>query len=379
MNVDIRDPAAVATLRPLDVASYFRAERWKQVETRDGQYAIWLFEDDVEALLPLRTDAADYALRMGDLLKVLSVVEGRSQADLLADLLTTNSDVIRLRLIDEELADGSMPIDEYPRAAQKARDLMLASACSALGPRAVWPNRKPDKAVEYLRNVRMGQSERGSYVLKILSRVSPRLTAHEKGELFDDPSPPFERKVTSTLATALRAAGSAAEAAATSGGVESFERAVPAGVSANFCDALAGLCSDADNNRSLEVSFRWSRTRPALPDAIRHVRIAADRMPYLRSGAHGLRQRSPVEGFELVGPVIKLERTGVAGPGSVTVHGRVDDEMKRVKLELDDGSYGLAVEAHREGLDIACTGRLVREGRSFELKGPTNLVKNQEE
>ncbi len=379
MRVDIRDAATVSTLRPLDVVSYFRAERWKPAETVEGEYAVWLLNDDVEAFLPLRTDTPDYALRMGDLLRVLSVVEDRSQTSILSDLLTTSSDVVRLRLIDEELADGSMAIDEYTRTSQKARELMLAAACSATSNRAVWPNRKPDKAINFLRNVRVGQSERGSYVLKILSPVPPRLAASENGHLFDDPSPPFERKVTTALAAALQGASSAAESAATRGDASSFEKAVAAGASANFCEALAGLSIDEDRDRAIEVSFTWSKTRPASKEAMRRIRIGADRIPYLLAGAQMLRERSPVEGFELTGAVIKLERAATDGPGSVTVHAPVDDKMKRIKLALQEADYATACAAHGDGLDVSCVGRLVREGRSFELRNPTNLFINRED
>ena len=65
MKIDIRDPGSVRVLRPLEVASYLRASGWTQVQAKEGQFAIWALGEDHEALLPLQSDTADYALRMG--------------------------------------------------------------------------------------------------------------------------------------------------------------------------------------------------------------------------------------------------------------------------------------------------------------------------
>jgi len=133
------------------VASYLRASGWAQAEAQEGRYAIWTRGDDYEAFLPLRHDVRDYALRMGDLLGLLSKVEDRSQLAILSDLLVTGADVVRVRIADDDLADGSMPIEEHTRTAQKTRDLFMAAACSAIERKAVWHKRKPDQAVNYLR------------------------------------------------------------------------------------------------------------------------------------------------------------------------------------------------------------------------------------
>lgn len=79
--------ARIEELRPLEVASYLRAAGWIQSESREGRYAIWTRDDEYEVLLPLSRDLRDFALRMGDLLAVLSQVEDRFQNSILSDLL----------------------------------------------------------------------------------------------------------------------------------------------------------------------------------------------------------------------------------------------------------------------------------------------------
>ncbi len=63
-------------------------------------YAVWAGDDD-EVLVPLRSDLRDYALRMGDLLRTLAKVEDRSQLSIVADLLVTGADVIRVAIAED--------------------------------------------------------------------------------------------------------------------------------------------------------------------------------------------------------------------------------------------------------------------------------------
>jgi hypothetical protein len=192
--------------------------------------------NDEEIVLPLREEVGDFALRVSEVLKVLESVEHRSQLEILRDLLTSSSDLIRVRASTGQTTNGSIPLDLAVLFVEEARDLMLAAACSTVGPRAYYARRKPAQANDYLRGVRMGQTERGSYVLTILSPVPPSLRAAEPE---DAPPEPFERKVSRTLATALASVRTAAQRAAVTGDMQPFREAVEFGVSANFCDALS--------------------------------------------------------------------------------------------------------------------------------------------
>jgi hypothetical protein len=238
---------------------------------------------------------------MGDILRVLSAVEKRSQEEIYADLLTTTADVVRIHIEDPALQDGTLPIDENPRIAQNARDLMLAAACSATEPRAVWHTRKPTQAVEEVRRVRVGQTGRGSYVVTMITRVRPELHTTQ-GCLFET-EVPFERRMTQTLASSLFHLERAAEAAALSGELKAFDLAISRGVSANLCDAVAGLWGDEDRLRTVEFTFSWSPARPAEPNMVRRVRFTADRIPVIREAGRLLRERAPVADFELEGAV----------------------------------------------------------------------------
>jgi hypothetical protein len=378
MNVDIRDVEAMKALRPLEVAAYLRSRGWTSKDG-GGSATIWTLtvaKEEYEVLLPLDPTIRDFALRMGDILQVLAAAEHRSQEEIYADLLTTTADVVRIRLEDADLQDGTLPIDGHARVAQKARDLMLAAACAATEARPVWHTRKPAQAVEEVRKVRIGQTERGSYVVTVITRVSPALHVRE-GHLFEVETP-FERRMTETLASSLFHLERAAEAAALSGEFKAFDEAVSRGVSANLCDAVAGLWGEEDRFRNLEFTFSWSPARPPEPDAVRRVRFTADRIPVIREAGRLLRERAPIADFELEGAVIRLERAEGAPTGRVTILGQVDGKPRRVLVEMNDPNYHLAVLAHDQFRALRCVGSLVREGRSFILREPREIAVEEE-
>lgn len=374
MKVDIRDAAAVRAIRPLDAALYLRAHGWAAPQIQGERAATWqatIDGEEYEALLPLDVTLRDYALRMGDLLSTLAAAEKRSQWEVYHDLLTITSDVTRIRIADPELADGTLPIEEHAQIAQKARDLVLAAACAATEVRPVWHASKPRQAVDHVRRVRIGQSERGSYVVTVLSRVTPVL--HDGKQLFES-DPPFERRVTETLARSLSALERAAERAALTQEMAAFDEAVPRGVNANLCDAVVGLWGGGEAQRNLQFSFSWSPTRPVAADAVHSVAISADRVPVIREAGRVMRDRAPLPEFDLAGPVIKLERPEGAATGKVTVVGLLDDRQVRVALELGDPEYRAAIQAHQHGKTLRTFGTLIKEGRGYVLRNPSEIA-----
>jgi len=316
---------------------------------------------------------------MGDVLQVLSAFEERSQLPILHDLLVTGADVVRLRLADPDLADASVPLDEGATFIQKAKEMMLAAACAAVGPRAYYPSRKPAQAIDYIRGARLGQTEPGSFIVTIISPVLPSLSG-PRGQRIELEEP-YERRVTQVLAVALNSARQAAEDAATSGQVDSFVQAVSRGVSANLCDALAGMGSFSEGNRAVEVQFSWSRNRPLAPESEMPDRVlfSPDAFPVIRQAAVYLRETGPREEFEVRGLVVKLDRPEASTTGKVTIHGLVDDQPRKVVVELRGPDYHKAVTAHALGRLARCSGALVREGRAFRLHEPYGFAVEEDD
>ena len=105
---------ALQALKPLEVASYLRVQGWRQEADLNGKGSLWLLgpgngHDEADVTLPLRRDLGDFELRMSEVVRTLGRVEKRPEAEILQDLLTTSSDLIRVRAPSREAESGLAP------------------------------------------------------------------------------------------------------------------------------------------------------------------------------------------------------------------------------------------------------------------------------
>jgi hypothetical protein len=128
---------------------------------------------------------------MSEVVRTLEQVEDRSQIEVLRDLLYVNSDVIRLHRPVEADVVGTIPFIDGVKLVEKGLSLVTSAAYAAVFPKKVVPSRRPLEVQDYLQHVKMGYTEQRSFVLTIISDVSPLLTpgAPNLLELMDEPFP----------------------------------------------------------------------------------------------------------------------------------------------------------------------------------------------
>lgn len=378
MKASVRDFDALTAMKPLEVASYLRVRGWRREMEIDGKASIWLSppEDgrgEADITLPLQRDLGDFALRMGDVLRTLAEVEQRSELEILDDVqMTTSNDLIRIRAPSRDADSGSLPLDLAVAFVERSRDMVLAAACAAITKRSYFATRKPTRAMDYLSRVRMGQTEQGSYILKILSPVPPALAPEGELPLELEPPEPYERQVTRTLAEGLVAMERAASHAASSGGMGAFDQAVGQGVSANLCEAVAGL-SAVSPGQGLDVHIAWSRTRPAALSMPSRIFFGSDSIPLIQEAARHFKDTASVEDIEVQGFVTRLARAPQDVPGEITLEGLVDGELRRIAVQLAGEVYSKAIQAHEQRQRVACAGDLVKERGGFRLQNPRHF------
>ncbi|WP_244875671.1 hypothetical protein [Winogradskya consettensis] len=327
--------------------------------------------DEFEAVQPVDSRLRDYGLRVLDILRTLAVVEGRSELEILRDISTVSMDVHSVRTFPTDRSPGMIGLDDGVQAFESLRNLILAAAysVSAEQPKAVQPARKPAEVLRFLRDVQIGPSTEGSFVIAAHTPIPPRLTSGDDvGALA--PSEPFERRVSLRVYEAVQAAHSAANAALTSvDGLDAFTASIRQGVSANLCEALVGLGGEAGHPFELDLSLAASR--PLLGRTLGPVRFRHDHLPVLQAAAQELRERIAEESVAVIGNVVRLHREG-SGPGEISVAGSVEgeDRLRRIWMDLDADDYGRATRAHEQMLNVSVRGDLVRRGTRLVLRNP---------
>lgn len=361
---------------PSSVSGYLRSVGWESIDAGDA-WARWrLVVDGRELVLtvPLRGHAPDYPRRLAELVDDLRRLEQRPAEQIVRDLRSSGSDVIRLRLGGSS-DHGRISVEQGARAFQRTRDLLLAAACAAVDKRPIYARRKPARAVEYLQRTKFGPTEGGSFVLTVESSVPPQLTASPGLQAEPAPEPePFDRSVCLTLAHAATAARRIVDQLSVTSSMDTVVAGVAQGVSSNLCEALAGLLDDTGTSQALEMSFRWASARPAA-GAPRRVVFDNDAAPVLWEMGRTLREQSEIRDFELIGPVHKLASGAPEQGGEVVVVSTTEPlQGRKVRVVLAGSAYQHAARAHAEGLWISCEGELVRQGSTTILLEPRNLT-----
>lgn len=93
MKVITKDSQILKSVSPDVLQAHLQATGWHETgRIYNDAGAIWRLKKDAateyEILLPLQRDLGDYAERINDILKTLSVVENRDQVDILSEFIT---------------------------------------------------------------------------------------------------------------------------------------------------------------------------------------------------------------------------------------------------------------------------------------------------
>ena len=365
MKATIQDRDALLAVSPAAISAYARAEGWSKAEPYGDFSDIYVAEGLPEIILPRTENLGDYANVVSTLVEIFARVADVDELFLYRDLVTADRDVIRMRAADSD--DGTMAISDGVAFVRGASEVVLAAACSYDNPQPLYRAGANRQARDYLRQMRLGQTEQGSFVVTLLSPVVPpsmQLTFDlSPDQLSDSDNDSVERRITRHLAGALRAARQAIEGTV-GGEADAFTEVVSSGVSANLCEALDTMIMPFSTT---DVSFVWARTRP-MAKAREAIRFSNDDAPILREAARAFRQRGPRHDESLVGFVNILKRGEEEDDGIIRLKTEIDGKLQSVNAILNQSEYARALKAHVEKATVIAEGDLERVGQRWNLR-----------
>jgi hypothetical protein len=372
MKVHIVDNNCFSSLDPHRVAQHLLANGWTERKRLDEQTLILEGKkgDTVTRLrIPLDRSFVDFDEGMGRVIRDLASSESRSQLEVLDDLSTvTFGDVIRFTTYDQKNRSAiTIPISDGIALVEKAKRTATAAALSTDAKRAVFPNYRPPTVAEYLDSVRLGQSETGSYKIKLISPLPLQ------PDLLPTDVAPFERKVVITLMDSLFALNKVSKQELKKGEYrfEPFSEVVSEGVSANLCEALTDS-RPKEHHRPIGISVTWSSVINAPKSSTGSIDFDPSVLFFVEQAGKDFRERNP-EKVSLRGMVKTLSKDKKRIP-KIVVIGVIDDRFRSVQIDLlDQVSHHIAVEAYENDKEIVLSGTLRREGGIFRLDEPNNL------
>lgn len=378
MKLRIVDEHALASPSPRNVRLYLRSRGWERPTVAPAKPDVWerpADEGTYEVIAPSNRAARDFPARIGELLRTLSIVEDRSELEILRDIATLSFDIQYIRMLHDG-TPGTAPIEDASDALSAAETMLAAAATAVEHPRLVLPTRRPRSTMEFIQKVLAGPTAEGSYVMSIWVPVPPRLTQEEDSILFDATDEPFERTATKQLLKATRAVRQATEEALQAdAGLDAFIGREADGVSANLCEALVKL--GGEDETGFQIAFAWALDRPVIdPEPV--VRFENELLPVVKEAARELRAQLPEEDVRIRGNVVRLHREGQLGHGEVTIAGIVSDDLterlRRVNVDLSEEDYAKAIQAHESFSDVEIVGSLLQRGTRTYLRDARGFI-----
>lgn len=352
------------SVAPADIAQWLQFHGWNRV-AQLGDIAQRWQGDGADVVVPMLASSPDFGLRWTEMLARLSRALDTDEAGVLLAVAKAGSDVAEFRATGQ--IDDSLPLGDAAVFIDSVRRWMQASANSALQPRSYFGHSVPDAAREHARNVRMGQTRRGSYIVPVISRL-PILSPEDEDDavLFDEVSyQPFARTAMLRLAEGLGTLRELTHGPSAPSRSKITE-AIGAGVSSELCEAVANTL-ETESIDGLDVSFSWAERLPAA-NAPRAIELEQDAVGLIRE-VENILKGEPVVGRQTVtGYVKRLDRGEDEEVGRVTLRILDNDRARNVTIELNDADYHVAGEANTERRMVSATGVLNRTpGRALRF------------
>jgi hypothetical protein len=138
MNIVSIDYASLSTINPHIVSSYLASQGWEQLDSDENQ-SIWQYSvtssKKAKVLIPLNKDIPDFESRIFDLIRVVSKVEKRPEADILKSIKSAielaevfSRNVLNLRLTRENSKSEGLPVKRLGTLLTSFQTLVYAIA-----------------------------------------------------------------------------------------------------------------------------------------------------------------------------------------------------------------------------------------------------------
>lgn len=358
----------VAMIAPTDLRDFLKSLGWSVTEQalKDRLYLLQNPRFDRRQLaFPMDVTAADFSDSVATTFSKLSDLMDVPQERLISKVMSVRDDVLRLRVFFDG-NDSVLPLSFASAIVSNTEKLLKAGACTALRPRAHHPRLTLSEAAQFVEKARFGQTENGSFILRVACPVN---SMEVQGLLnFDNDPPPFVRQVTITVQRALSQLTDAIEKDTLDSFVDELKNSNQPLVSSNLCEAIYSMHDDVVDN-SLDVAFDWSLLhRPPADVASRTVRIQRDYFSRIEEVRRELRAVELNQRDTFIGTVERLEgEMGDGGrrSGLVVLSLLLPDEGEsvRARVVLSAEDYAKADHAHMtNGAYVRVTGCL-RPGR----------------
>lgn len=330
--------------------------------------------DDVELVVPRIDEGQESTRQLYRVVDALAAIKGASINDIVRDILSVGYDVVSSTIPDNLVQDETVSLNRARRFLNGMRDVLASTATTELEPRPFFARVKKE-AAEYADHCRFGHTFRGSFGFTL---ESPVIAPLQQGLDGIETSSPFERRVMTRFATALRAIDEAAKAGDPSIIVEASTKAF----GANACEQFADMVDETSTTLIFEVTFSPEWTLPNRSELSRSFTVTPAHVEVTKAAARDLREQTEPRQVTVLGRVVQLanhydpsDLFGLSGEREIVIQWHdVEAGLIYVRASLDPQDYLLAIDAHASGRSVGVSGLLDHRGRRWLLLDASGFI-----
>jgi hypothetical protein len=317
-------------------------------------------EDNV--LVPAAITMSDYERRLAEALDSIARQLDIPWDAVLRDVANAGYEIIRIR-VNEGTNTSTIPYDTSIDLLRGGFALIDASATLAISDEhlSIIRGRRPDVVRKYLDEVRVGQTEVGSFVLTLLMPVG----VDDAGfNLPAQVSDGFGTKVSETFSQSLQAA----EEAVRGNGFRSNKALIENGVTANFSGGVARIIESAG-----DVSISLSQVASRHPGLKRTIaKFSSSDSIQLREIEDRLTPSEDAEPFTATGTIVEFREPRGKNVGSIVLNCYVHGEMRPVRMKFDREDRATVIYAIEKKSDVflEVDGDLISRSGHFHIERP---------
>lgn len=350
------------------IEKYLLFTGWVRDDTFNST-RMWVFKSksdpEFKIAVPASEKATDFYPQVYNLIQTLSVVDGKTEQEIIDSLKSAYTDRLQFRIITEESQGGKLPLDYAARCLEGLKDLVLYAACAEENAKPICA-RTYNSAKRALEKFQFGQTQIGSFIINIDVQVADE--ENEQLYLIDagaPPDEPLEHKIIKRIGTAITQVDSVANRQIKIGDL--IENAYRDGITANMCDALSKLKPENTEDVTVETSVYYAEALTQTVSPPKVFSLDNSHFLFIDEISKRYKDCTLVEDVTLKGTIKMLSKSPSAGgdeeENTVRLLTKIDGQMRSISLHLPPDEHALACNAYRDDKEVCISGTIDKSGK----------------
>jgi len=311
--------------------------------------------EQVEMVIPKIENLKDYAWRIRDFVKVVSILTDREFNDVFEEILNFGYDLMSFHFESEKIKEGVIPLDYASDAMKKIVDIIKFESCSEINPKSkyIQPYKESRKLIE---NCELAQTEPGSFIINI--RIPLDKTYLKKEEIEEE-----DHIKNLGRGTIKRLLDGIEESKTLPLDSNNFEISSYEKLNKNVCDAISKLLLSDTDNIKIEISTKLN-SQEKYEETIRSlVKInSKDNFKIMNKISSLFNEVPEDKEATIIGKIIEMKRQEEDSENEKRLVKIYDNKLKRnIYSWLEDTNYKTSCNAHRDKKPIEISGVLTQK------------------